>query len=283
RQELDKVVAHMTDHNYLFPMGGTLTFGDEAERAYGRRNFMELYAVFSSPQLFTVVTQTGKELGSLEQQFVDQLLEDQSSFLLGGRAWDVSQVDFQRRRIEVVKAPQGKKPSWGGFMPQFLSREICEQMREILRSDTSLPYLHESAAASLQAQREEFESVFATGTDRPVERGAGEIIWWTFAGGRINTTLKYVLRELYGWDVVTDNLKLRIEGEGLLDGGFDEARARLGDSALWDDEVLWNGIVQGLPEYRLSKFQRVLPMWAQREMVGRFLLDVVGGRGVCGG
>jgi ATP-dependent Lhr-like helicase len=281
RNEFDDLIEHMVATDFLFPMGGTFTFGDQAERAYGRRNFMELYAVFSSPQLFTVVTRAGNELGSLEQQFVDQLLEEQSSFLLGGRAWDVEQVDFNRRRLEVVPAPQGKKPSWGGFMPQFLSREMSEQMRDVLRSDKRYGYLHESAAAALESQRGLFRDMLLV-DEHPLEVGAGEITWWTFAGGRVNTTLKYVLGELYDWDFTTDNRRLRIEGEGVLDGGFEEALERLKRPRFWDEELPWEAVMRNMPEYRLSKFQRVLPERTQREMVAGFLLDVDRAKAFCG-
>ena len=193
--------------------------------------------------------------------------------MLGGRAWDVTEVDFKRRRIEVVPAPQGKRPSWGGFMPQFLSRELCEEMRAALRDGRDFPYLHKSARSALEAMREEFEHLW-TLTDTPVERGAGELTWWTFAGGRINATLRLLLRQLYGWEVAADNLKLRLEGEGLLAGGFDEARIRLSKPSFWEEEFPWRAIMEELPDYRLSKFQQVLPGWAQRELVADFLLDV---------
>ncbi len=49
---------------------------------------------------------------------------------------------------------------------------------------------------------------------RPVQVEAGKAFWWTFAGGRINYTLKYALEVIGGWKVVADNLLLRIEGEG---------------------------------------------------------------------
>ncbi len=272
-EEFHQVVGHMVENEFLYPMGGTLSLGDEAERVYGRRNFMELYAVFSSPRLFTVVTQAGKELGSLEQQFVDKVLEDQTSFLLAGRAWDVGEVDFNRRRIEVVPAPEGKKPSWGGFMPQFLNRTICEQMREVLISDEEYGFLHDSAARALKDQRESFQGLFER-SDTPVERGAGELTWWTFAGGRINTTLKSVFEALHDWDVVADNRKLRLEGEGLLGGGFDQTLERLKTPDFWDNQLPWRLIRDELPDYRLSKFQRLLPEWAERELVADFMLDV---------
>lgn len=281
RDEFDAIIEHMLKERFLFSMGSSLTFGDEAERVYGRRNFMELYAVFTSPQLFTVVTRAGKELGSLEQQFVDQLLEDQSSFLLGGRAWEVSHVDFSRRRLEVLPAPAGKKPSWGGFAPQFLSPELCEEIRSILSTEHDYPYLHQSARAALAEYREQMAPIFLAGP-RPIERGAGELFWWTFAGGRINTTLKFILQNIYGWEISTDNLKLRIQGEGLLDGGFEEAQDLLASPTFWKDALPWEALLEALPDYRLSKFQQVLPEWAQQEMVAHYLLDLPGTESWCG-
>ncbi len=45
---------------------------------------MELYAVFSSPQTYTVQTDSGQPLGSLNQSFVDRLVDGVSCFA-GGR------------------------------------------------------------------------------------------------------------------------------------------------------------------------------------------------------
>ena len=44
------------EHDYLFEAGGLLSMGEAAERMYGRKNFLELYAVFSSPQYYRVMT-----------------------------------------------------------------------------------------------------------------------------------------------------------------------------------------------------------------------------------
>ena len=75
----------MLQHDYLFSAGGLLSMGGQAERVFGRKNFMELYAVFSSPVLYKVQTKAGYIIGSLEQAFVDKLVPGMSSFLLGGR------------------------------------------------------------------------------------------------------------------------------------------------------------------------------------------------------
>lgn len=41
-----------------------------------------------------------------------------------------------------------------------------------------------------------------------------ELRWWTFAGGRINATLRYALEALNpGWKIIPDNFMLKIRGE----------------------------------------------------------------------
>ena len=82
----------MIREDFLFHAGGFLSMGDRAERVFGRKNFMELYAVFSSPQLYRVQTITGYTIGSLEQLFVDKLVVEISSFLLSGKAWIATDI-----------------------------------------------------------------------------------------------------------------------------------------------------------------------------------------------
>lgn len=277
RDEFDALIDHMLREEYLFAAGGLLSMGEVAERAYGRKNFSELYAVFSSPVLFTVATETGHVIGSLEQTFVDTLVVGMSSFLLGGRGWTVLFVNYQDRVVKVTPAPRGKKPSWGSFAPQMLSRDLCAQMVEIIVSDAPLPYLDEPARAALGATCEDLA---------PMLRGKGlhlqvepdRTLWWNFAGGRINHTIKYGLMLEFGAEcrIVADNFKLKFEG---MPGTVADLRAALGRMArseFWEDEGNDARLLAMLPEYRLSKFQRALPARWSMEMVGAYLLDVEG-------
>jgi ATP-dependent helicase Lhr and Lhr-like helicase len=104
--------------------------------------------------------------------------------------------------------------------------------------------------------------------------------WWTFAGGRVNTTLKYAFEAITPWKVVPDNYVVRLRGDGDRARDLDEAMARISEPAFWEDDGLWGRIAGSLPEYRLSKFQDVLPAAAAREMLASFLLDVPRARAV---
>jgi ATP-dependent Lhr-like helicase len=271
----------MTTEGYLYESSGQLSMGDKAERVYGRKNFMELYAVFSSPVLYKVLTAQKQEIGSLEQSFVDSLVEQMSAFLLGGRAWLVDHVNHEERTVRVREAPRGKQPSWGGYIPQLLGYELCQQMRRLLESDEELTYLHPRAAEALAAQRAELGDSLRR-SPIAIQMEDGKAICWTFAGGRINHTLKYIFALLGGWKVVADNFSLRIAGASVTAQAVLDVIDRMRTEAFWRDRSVWGPIFAGLPEYRLSKFQRALPEEYSEEMVASYLLDVPGARRVVG-
>ena len=278
--EIDALLDHMVAQHFLEQAGGLLVLGPAAERRFGRRNFMELYAVFSSPQSYAVQTTQGAPVGSLDQDFVDRLVEQVSAFLLGGRPWAVDRINHGERIVTVFPAPRGVEPTWGGYLPQFLGFEICQQIREVLRSEDLPAWLHESAAASLAEQRERFARVVAT-SHSGLEQDEGEVRWWTFAGGRINHTLKHALRAAGGgWKIVTDNFVLMVRAEGLHRDEVAAALDRLRCPDIWEDVDWWRSVRESLPSFRLSKFQDAMPEAAVRELLGAWLLDVQGARGV---
>lgn len=276
RAEFDEVVAHMKARGDLFESGGLLSMGAHAERVYGRKNFAELYAVFSSPVLYRVQTAAGKDLGSLEQNFVDRLVDEMSSFLLGGRAWTVEHVNHVDRVVRVREAPRGQKPSWGGFLPQHLGFHLCQRMRRVLTEEVAYPYVDAGGLASLAARRADLGQLLRNGgaLPRQIADGAGHL--WTFAGGQINHTVKYALELTTGWKVVADNLHLRIEGAGITHTTLDEAVQKLRAPAFWRSPDNRNALRARCPDFRLSKFQQALPPAFETEVVSTYLLDLAG-------
>lgn len=275
RAEFDQVVEHMKREDYLFESGGLLSMGQKAERAFGKKNFLELYAVFSSPVLYRVVTKVGRDLGSLEQDFVDRLVEDMSSFLLGGRAWAVERVNHQDRQVIVHEAPGGMKPSWGGFVPQLLGFELCQRMRRVLAEDVRYPYVDEPGFRHIDEKRNDLGALLQRST-LPIQIDGDSARWWTFAGGRINHTLKYGLEVTEGWKVVADNFQLRVEGDGVSYDAIRAASARMASPDFWGAPDMRRAVLGRLPGYRLSKFQDCLPESFALEVIETYLLDVEG-------
>lgn len=274
-EEYLALVEHMKREGFLFESGGLLSMGTAAERAFGKKNFLELYAVFSSPVLYKVQTESRRDLGSLEQNFVDRLVEQMSTFLLGGRAWLVVSLNHEERVVRVRSAPRGKQPSWGGFVPQFLGLRLCQQMKEVLTSDQEYPFLDAKAKAALAEWRGELGETLARPGDALSFDGK-TLLWWTFAGGRVNQTLKYAIEWKGGWKVVPDNFALKIEGDGLGHDAAAKIIEELRAPGFWQAEETRRRLLAQVPEYRLSKFQRVLPERWQVELVGSYLLDFEG-------
>ncbi|MBN2196244.1 MAG: DEAD/DEAH box helicase, partial [Polyangiaceae bacterium] len=275
RPDFDAIVAHMLKEDFLFESGGLLSMGEKAEKVFGKKNFLELYAVFSSPVLYRVLTHVGRDIGSLEQDFVDRLVEQMSSFLLGGRAWAVEHVNHKDRTVTVKEAPRGQKPSWGGFIPQLLGHELCQRIRRIHTEDTRYPYVTDGAHAIIEERRGDLGDLLQR-SGPAVQLDGNVARWWTFAGGRVNHTLKYGIEILEGWKVVADNFQLRIEGDGINHDTVRTAIRKLSDPAWWHDPATERTILARLPEYRLSKFQQCLPDRYAVEVVGAYLLDVEG-------
>jgi ATP-dependent Lhr-like helicase len=275
RPEFDETVAHMKAKDFLFESGGLLSMGHHAERVFGRKNFLELYAVFSSPVLYRVTTAAGRDIGSLEQDFVDRLVDQMSSFLLGGRAWTVERVSHEDRVVVVRDAPGGVKPSWGGFVPQLLGHELCQRMKRVLTDTQTYPYVDEAGSKHLAQKREDLGDLLRR-PGHAVQIDGAAAHWWTFAGGRANHTLKYGFEVAEGWKVVADNFQLRIEGDAVGHESVRRAIGKMASPAFWDAPDTRRAVLTRLPAYRLTKFQDCLPETFALEVIERYLLDVEG-------
>jgi ATP-dependent Lhr-like helicase len=105
----------------------------------------------------------------------------------------------------------------------------------------------------------------------------GEVRCWTFAGGRINATLRYALEAVAGdWTVIPDNFLIKVRAEGIDRRSFRDALAKLAELEFWENDRHWLEVSESLPNYRLSKFQPLMPPWIEREVVAGYLLDIGG-------
>ncbi len=277
-EEFFRLVGWMRGEQSMLLLGGRLVVGPKIERTFGRRNFMDLYSVFSSPQSYAVRTTHGQPLGSLNQDFVDRLVDEVSCFLLSGRAGAVVRFQHSERQVIVEAAPRGRQPTWAGCLPQFLSHSLCQRILAVLTSTEDYPYLSQPARDALAVKRDEVHDILEPCIGG-IEVDDGEIRWWTYAGGTINSTLRHAIAAIEpDWKVTADNLLVRFRGEGVNGLYFSEALRQLGSAGFWEDTELWQVISRNLPGYRLSKFQPLMPSWVERETLERYLLDLEGTR-----
>jgi len=253
------IVDTMIEREVLADHDGRLWLGPVGEKKYGRANFRELYAVFSAPRLITVEW-GGHEVGSVDATFLMAISEDAkgpATFILGGKSWELTFVDWKRGKASVSPAPEGRAPRWGGG-PRFLSYDMCQAMRRVLVGDDLDPRLTRRAATIIESLRGE-HAFLKDGDESPIIEAAGETLWWNFAGGAANVLLARMLEHELGEKVVARDMRLKLTGDAAKSGSRlrQVLRTWAGEGRPTDDEVVrWTAAAEAK---RLSKFEPCLP------------------------
>lgn len=186
----EPVVRHLVREGYLNTDGGMLFIGPEAEQRFGFRHFMDLTAVFTAAPEFTVLS--GRtEIGTTDPALLTEKIVGPRRLLLAGRSWQVTYVDWSRRRCFVEPVDGGGKARWssaGVIRP--VSYELARAVREVLLGAVPPVRLTRRAEAALaQAREEGAELVHPAGAVIVRGRRDTNVRWWTWAGQRANATL----------------------------------------------------------------------------------------------
>jgi ATP-dependent helicase Lhr and Lhr-like helicase len=203
RERVAELVDHMVERGILWSDNGILAFAPEGESTFGRRNFMDILSVFTSPPLFKVMSGQ-KELGNVHESTFYKRDEGPPILVLAGRSWKTNHLDWKRRIAHVEATDEKGSSRWLG-QGQMLSHAICQSIRRILASDAPEPAWSKRAVQKLTELRDEHPWVSPDATSL-VQQPNGEIRWWTFAGGIANTLLADTLKP--HCDVKGDNLSL---------------------------------------------------------------------------
>ncbi|MCU0677719.1 MAG: hypothetical protein MUE69_33675 [Myxococcota bacterium] len=183
-----------------------LGVGDEGERRYGAKHFLELFSVFNSPPLVTV-NHGLTEVGQVHPTTFRRREKDQPFFLtLGGRGWRVTQLDLERKRAWVEPVERRGKSRWLGSGPP-MHFELAQAAARVLHDGFDEALLSKRAREALVGLRSEFGWVRLDATRLVVEADADRTRWWTFAGDRYNQAIAARLR--------TPELKVSADGLGV--------------------------------------------------------------------
>ncbi|MFD6311580.1 DEAD/DEAH box helicase [Streptomyces nigra] len=227
------ILRHLTEEGFLDSDGGLLFVGPEAERRFGKRHFIELTASFTAPPQFTVLS--GRtEIGLTDPSVLTEERPGPRRLLLGGRSWQVTYIDWTRKRVFVEPADGGGIAKWMNGGIAGLSYALTRAMREVLLGTDPPVSLTRRAEACLTEQRENDgpETVHPGGT--LVTRVGSDVRWWTWAGYRANATLAATLQP------VSDPLQrptdcwLRLR-EDLTPAEWRTARENVGESLVLPD------------------------------------------------
>ena len=186
----DEVLAYLQDEGFLVDDGGLLMIGPAAEKAFGRRHFMDLLSSFDAEKELRVVS-GNKELGfisplALPRQQAAKI--DEKPVLVNGRAWRVERVDWDRFEVAVSPVSDKGDVRWqSGAIA--LSFELMRAQRDVLLGATPDVPLSRRAVERLDLVRQA-RAEQVTGDGLVVNRSGDDVHLWTWAGLKANETLR---------------------------------------------------------------------------------------------
>jgi ATP-dependent Lhr-like helicase len=206
---VDNVLDWMLAEKILSQDSGLLWLGQKGEEKFGRKNFLDLFSVFTSPPLF-VVRHGRQELGFVDQTTFLSRRDGPRVLLLGGRAWRVTHLDWARKVAYVEATEDVGRSRWRGSGPT-LGFRVCQAMRQLLAGVEDSPRWSRRAKSRLAELRDQYPWVHAEGPSLLSRPPAGAE-WWTFAGTRANATLAGELSRLCAGRVDHDAFTVTVEG-----------------------------------------------------------------------
>ncbi|MET8456604.1 DEAD/DEAH box helicase [Streptomyces parvulus] len=186
----EPIVRHLIEEGFLDRDGNLLFIGPEAEKRFGYRHFMDLTAVFTAAPEFTVLS--GRtEIGTTDPVLLTEEVVGPRRLLLAGRSWQVTYIDWSRRRCFVEPVESGGRARWGGVgLGRTTSYELVQAAREVLLGATPAVRLTRRAESALARVRDESAEAVCHHSTVIVRGGRDtNVRWWTWAGYRANVTL----------------------------------------------------------------------------------------------
>lgn len=252
------VVAWQLESGHLDRESGMLFAGPEAERRYGRIHYRDLMAVFTADPEVTVF-HGRRDIGSLDPMALMRKVDGPRVVSLAGRAWEVTYVDWKRRRAYVEPSTARGVSRWYG-MPQPQSFALSDAIRRVLLgADPEGVALTRRATDRLAELRGRMaDRVHESQT--VVGRDGSRMRWWTWAGARANAVLAAALEavdpELLGETVTYDNWQIALRGDATaawVGNAVWKARQQFGDDL--------RGVLPLVDEraVRQLKFSEMLP------------------------
>ncbi|HMM78734.1 MAG TPA: DEAD/DEAH box helicase [Pyrinomonadaceae bacterium] len=191
--DIEEIIDHLTECDLFEKLRKEIIIGIEGEKVVNSRNF---YSVFTNEDTFKILS-SGSPIGDIP--FSPQIVEGEN-LLLAARIWKIIHVDFDAKRIHVIKALDGKKPSFSGTAAS-VHGSVRQKMLELLYSKEVFNVLNKASVMELGKLRKEFApfNIQDFQTERPMRIKDGSVELFTFAGTKINNTI-YLLLDLAGFE-----------------------------------------------------------------------------------
>lgn len=195
--QVNEITRFLREVGILFEDSGTFGFGTEGEARFGRRHFLEILSVFTTPSMLTAF-QGARELGGIEAGYLVRSQDgNPARIALGGHSWLVREIDWRMRRVYVEPSAEKGRGAWIGS-GQGVSHPIAGAIKRVLTAEAIPSFWSTRARAAMANIRAEFAYVKSGGHTLAVVRDAGRVNWFNFAGGAANHVISNHLARMSG-------------------------------------------------------------------------------------
>lgn len=120
------LLKHMGKTHQISQMqSGEIVLGSEGERLVNQHTF---FAVFKTPEEYKLIYK-GKQIGSLPSDYV---LMEGMKIIFGGKRWEITDIDANKKIVFVKRTRRGNAPQFGGESMAIHSK-IRETMYDIYK------------------------------------------------------------------------------------------------------------------------------------------------------
>lgn len=186
--EIKEIINHLQQIDFLEKLRNEFIIGVEGEKIVNSR---DIYSVFKTEENFKVIN-SGNTIGEIP---ISPQIKEDENILLAAQIWKIKYIDFDSKKIEVIKAADGKKPMFFGSGASVHKR-IREKMFEVLFSEEQYDILNEASKEALRELRKEFSIFKITNlqTDRPLLIHEKHLELYTFTGTKTNRAICFLLK-----------------------------------------------------------------------------------------
>jgi len=197
--EVREILDYLIELDLLEKLGNEIIVGVDGERLVNNRNF---YTVFKTEESFKVIHGT-TAIGDVP--FSPQIIEGEN-ILLSARIWKILSIDQKSKKILVVSAKDGKKPTFFGT-GSIIHQKVREKMLEVLICEQQYEFLDDHSSQALEKLRGDF-SMFKIDHEkfRPIKEGVQQIQLFTFTGTTINRTIQLLLNAVGIQSILDDQI-----------------------------------------------------------------------------
>ena len=207
RGEREAILEYLIATEQVSFDGVWLSMGEEGEKRFGRRHFLELVSVFTSSPDFEVLH--GRHpIGTLDWLAIaPQESARKHPVILAGRSWDLQEIDWKKRRVFVTPSDERGKVRWRGIR-RGLSFAIAQRIRKLVLASGESTRWSQRARVEMDNQKEQFHQVANQAGKIYHDAAEDRIRWSTFAGNALNEILGSVLEKELKKELAWDDFEI---------------------------------------------------------------------------